>query len=68
MHAAFEVAHVDSGREVRVTTTVFSAVKRLSQQQEQKDEQDEHDVLRLATWSIAYRHGLHYRRSAGSWL
>jgi hypothetical protein len=30
MHAPLELGHVDSGREVRVTTTVFSTVKRLS--------------------------------------
>ena len=36
MHAAFELAHVDGGREVRVATAVFSAVERLSQQQKKR--------------------------------
>lgn len=55
MHTAFEFAHVGGGREVRVTTTVFSAVKRLSQQRIKIEEQDEQNVLRLAAWSMAYR-------------
>jgi hypothetical protein len=35
---------------------VFSTIKRLSQQREQIDKQDKHNILRSATWSIAYRH------------
>jgi hypothetical protein len=34
---------------------VFSTVKRLSQQRVKIEEQDEQNVLRLATWSMAYR-------------
>jgi hypothetical protein len=56
MHAAFELAHVDGGREVRVTTTVFGTVKHFSQEWQQIDKQNQHDILRSATWSIAYRH------------
>src|SRR5476649_70507 len=56
MHAGFELAHVDGGREVRVTTTVFSAVKRLSQKRQQIDKQNQHNILRSAIWSMGYRH------------
>jgi hypothetical protein len=70
MHTAFEFADVDGGREVRVSTAVFSAFERLSQQQEKVDE---HDVLQSVTWSIAYRrergaNGVRYassRRASG---
>lgn len=55
MHAAFEFAHVGGGREIFVTTTVFSTVKCLFQQRVKIDEQDKQDVLQLATWLIAYR-------------
>jgi hypothetical protein len=56
MHAAFEFTHVDRRREVRITTTMFSTVKGLSQQRVQKDKQDQHNVLRSATQSITHRH------------
>jgi hypothetical protein len=56
MHAAFELAHVDGGPEVRVTTAVFGTVKRLSQKRQQIDKQNQHNILRSAIWSMAYRH------------